>query len=99
LRVRKKKVKKMNIYDQFQLPIETGERKNAILNTVTTWFSHEDCATEKDIIHSLRSLDDICSNRPAPVSSKQEILNDDFLFYKIAFKFRTEIENTLQLNY
>jgi len=99
LRVRKEKVKKMNIYDQFQLPIETGERKNAILNTVTTWFAHEDCASEEDIIHSLRSLDDICSNRPAPVSSKQEILNDDFLFYKIAFKFRTEIENTLQLNY
>ena len=80
------------------MPMETGERKNAILNTVTTWFAHEDCASESDIIQSLRSLDDICSNRPAPVSSKQEILNDDFLFYKIAFKFQNEINNTLQLN-
>jgi len=63
----------MNIYDQFQLPIETGERKNAILNTVTTWFAHEYWGSDSDIIYSLRSLDDICSNRPAAVSSKQEI--------------------------
>ena len=97
LRVREEKVKKMNIYDQFHLPIETGERKNALLNTVTNWFAHEDCASEEDIIQSLRSMDDVCSNRPAPVSTKEEILNSKY-FYDIAFKFENEINNTLQLN-
>ena len=97
LRVREEKVKKMNIYNQFHLPIETGERKNALLNTVTTWFAHEDCASEEDIVESLRSMDDVCSNRPAPVSTKQEILNSKY-FYDIAFKFENEINNTLQLN-
>ena len=97
LRVREEKVKKMNIYNQFHLPIETGERKNALLNTVTTWFAHEDCASEEDIIESLRSMDDVCSNRPAPVSTKEEILNSKY-FYDIAFKFENEINNTLQLN-
>jgi hypothetical protein len=95
--VRKEKVKKMNIYDQFHLPVENDERKNALLNTVTTWFDHEGCASEEDIIESLRSMDDVCSNRPAPVSSKTEILNSDH-FYDIAFKFENEINNTLQLN-
>ena len=97
LRVKEEKVKKMNIYNQFHLPIETGERKNALLNTVTTWFAHEDCASEEDIVESLRSMDDVCSNRPAPVSTKQEILNSKY-FYDIAFKFENEINNTLQLN-
>jgi hypothetical protein len=87
----------MNIYNQFHLPTETGERKNALLNTVTTWFAHEDCASEEDIIGSLRSMDDVCSNRPAPVSTKEEILNSKY-FYDIAFKFENEINNTLQLN-
>ena len=98
MRVRNEEVKKMNIFEQFNLPTETGERKTALLNTVTTWFSHEDCASEQDIIESLRSTDDVCSNRSAPVSSKQEILNSDFLFYDIAFKFENEINNTLQFN-
>ena len=97
LRVREEKVKKINIYYQFNLPIENDERKNALLNTVTTWFAHEDCASEEDIIESLRSMDDVCSNRSAPVSTKQEILNSDH-FYDIAFKFENEINNTLQLN-
>ena len=87
----------MNIYDQFHLPIENDERKNALLNTVTTWFDHEDCACEEAIIESLRSMDDVCSNRHAPVSSKEEILNSDH-FYDIAFKFENEINNILQLN-
>ena len=97
LRVREEKVRKMNIYDQFHLPIENDERKNTLLNTVTTWFAHEDCASEEDIIESLRSMDDVCSNRPAPVSTKEEILNSKY-FYNIAFKFENEINNTLQLN-
>ena len=97
MRVRKERVKKMNIYDQFHLPTENDERKNALLNTVTTWFAHEDCTSEEDIIESLRSMDDVCSNRPAPVSTKEEILNSDH-FYDIAFKFENEINNTLQLN-
>ena len=87
----------MNIYDQFHLPIENDERKNALLNTVTIWFAHEDCASEEDIIESLRSMDDVCSNRSAPVSTKEEILNSKY-FYEIAFKFENEINNTLQLN-
>ena len=95
--MREEKVKKMNIYDQFHLPIENDERKNALFNTVTTWFAHEDCASEEDIIESLRSMDDVCSNRPAPVSTKEEILNSKY-FYEIAFKFENEINNTLQLN-
>ena len=89
--MRKEKVKKMNIYDQFHLPVENDERKNALLNTVTTWFAHEDCTSEED------TMDDVCSNRPAPVSTKEEILNSDH-FYDIAFKFENEINNTLQLN-
>ena len=95
--MRKEKVKKLNIYDQFHLPIENDERKSALLNTVTLWFAHEDCASEEDIIESLRSMDDVCSNRPAPVSTKGEILNSEY-FYDIAFKFENEINNTLQLN-
>ena len=97
--MRKERVEnsKMNIYDQFHLPIENDERKNALLNTLATWFDHEGCASEEDIIESLRSMDDVCSNRPAPVSSKEEILNSDH-FYDIAFKFENEINNTLQLN-
>ena len=97
--MRKERVEnlKMNIYDQFHLPIENNERKNALLNTVTEWFAHEDCVSGEDIIESLRSMDDVCSNRPAPVSTKEKILNSDH-FWSIAFKFQNEINNTLELN-
>jgi hypothetical protein len=97
--MRKERVEnlKMNIYDQFHLPLENNERENTLKTTVAEWFAHEECATEEDIIESLRSIDDVCSNRPAPVSSKETILNSDH-FYDIAFKFENEINNTLQLN-
>jgi|TARA_B110000495_G_scaffold129046_1_gene112289 hypothetical protein len=97
--VRKERVEnlKMNIYDQFHLPPENNERENALKTTVAEWFAHEECASEEDIIESLRSRDDVCSNRPAPVSTKEEIFNSKY-FYDIAFKFENEINNTLELN-
>jgi hypothetical protein len=87
----------MNIYDQFHLPLEGDQRKNALQNTIATWFAHEECPAIEDIVEALRSVDDVCSNRPAPVSSKEEILNSEY-FYDVAFKFENEINNTLQLN-
>ena len=87
----------MNIYDQFQLPTSNDVRKTALLNTVKTWFAHEDCCSLDEILNSLRSMEDICEGRPAPVSSKEEILNSNH-FYAIAFKFENEINNTLGLN-
>ena len=87
---------KLSIFDQFQLPVETGERRAALHASVSKWFEHDSCPDLEDIIESLRSVDDVVSNRPLPVESTQEILDSNHL-YSIAFKWEQEINNALEL--
>lgn len=86
----------ISIYDQFQLPVETGERRAALHASVSKWFDQDDCPDLGDIIESLRSVDDVVSNRPLPVESAQEILDSDHL-WTIAFKWEQEINQSLNL--
>jgi hypothetical protein len=87
----------LSIYDQFQLPIENGERRAALHASVKAWFEHDSCPDLGDIIQSLRSVDDVVSNRPLPVESTQEILDSFPYLYSIAFKWEQEINNDLEL--
>ena len=88
----------MNIYDQFHLPIETGERKKALYASVKAWLEHEDQdLTIKEICDQLRSVEDVVTNRPPCVTTKEGILETKAL-YKVAFTFENEINNTLGLN-
>ena len=84
----------MKIREQFNLPIK--EREKAIKMSVSEYFAHQDCASVSELIESLRSLEDVVCGRPAPVSTKDEILSTN-LFYKIAFKFEHKIDSTLNL--
>ena len=87
----------MRIYDRFHLPIETGERKNALYDAVKAWLEHEDQdLTIKEICDQLRSTEDVITGRPPCVTTKEGILKTNAL-YKVAFTFRHEIENTLGL--
>ena len=87
----------MNIYDQFHLPNETGERKNALYASVKEWLEHEDQdLTIKEICDQLRSVEDVVTGRPSCVTTKEGILETKAL-YKVAFTFENEINNTLGL--
>ena len=86
----------LSIYDQFQLPIKNGERRAALHASVKAWFNHDSCPDLGDIIESLRSVDDVVSNRPLPVESEQEIIDSNHL-YSVAFKWEQEINNALRL--
>ena len=88
----------MNIYNQFQLPTETGERRKALHASVKRWIEHEDQdLTIKEICDQLRSTEDVVENRPPCVTTKEGILETNAL-YKVAFTFEDEINNTLGLN-
>ena len=87
----------MNIYDQFHLPKETGERKAALYSSVKAWLEHEDQdLTIKEICDQLRSVEDVVTGRPPCVTTKEGILETNAL-YKVAFTFENEINNTLGL--
>lgn len=88
----------MNIYNQFHLPTETGERRKALHASVKQWLEHEDQdLTIKEICDRLRSTEDVVENRPPCVTTKEGILETNAL-YKVAFTFEDEINNTLGLN-
>ena len=88
----------MNIYNQFHLPTETGERRKALHASVKQWLEHEDQdLTIKEICDQLRSTEDVVENRLPCVTTKEGILETNAL-YKVAFTFEDEINNTLGLN-
>lgn len=87
----------MKIRDQFELPTETGERREALRASVEQWINHpSNHRDEEEIFHSLRSREDIICDRPSPVASIDELLNSDH-FYMIAFKYENEINDLLNL--
>jgi hypothetical protein len=88
----------MNIYNQFHLPTETGERRKALHASVKQWLEHEDQdLTIKEICNQLRSVEDVVTGRPPCVTTKEGILETNAL-YKVAFTFEDEINNALSLN-
>jgi len=87
----------MKIRDQFELPRETGERREALKRSVEKWINHpSNHRDEEEIFHSLRSREDIICDRPSPVSSIEELLDSPHC-YRIAFKYEKEIDDLLNL--
>lgn len=94
------KTNHMNIYQQFQLPNDEDNnlRHKAIHASVKAWLEHEDQdLTIKEICNQLRSVEDVVTGSPPCVTTKEGIL-ETFALYKVAYTFRNEIDNLLELN-